>query len=46
MSIVCSHLSFGWPDDAPVFTDLSFSVGEGRTGWLPPTALVRARCCV
>ncbi len=36
MSIVCSHLSFGWPDDAPVFTDLSFSVGEGRTGLVAP----------
>ncbi|KWX62187.1 ABC-F family ATP-binding cassette domain-containing protein [Mycobacterium sp. NAZ190054] len=31
-SVVCSHLSYSWPDDTPVFTDLSFSVGAGRTG--------------
>jgi ATPase subunit of ABC transporter with duplicated ATPase domains len=35
-SIVCSHLSFSWPDDTPVFTDLSFSVGGGRTGLVAP----------
>jgi len=35
-SIVCSHLSFSWPDDTPVFTDLSFTVGEGRTGLVAP----------
>ncbi|GAB2951579.1 ABC-F family ATP-binding cassette domain-containing protein [Nonomuraea fastidiosa] len=35
-SIVCSHLSFFWPDDTPVFTDLSFSVGGGRTGLVAP----------
>ncbi|MET8869860.1 ABC-F family ATP-binding cassette domain-containing protein [Nonomuraea sp. NPDC004580] len=34
--IVCSHLSFSWPDDTPVFTDLSFSVGGGRTGLVAP----------
>jgi ATPase subunit of ABC transporter with duplicated ATPase domains len=32
MSIVCSHLSFSWPDDTPVFQDLSFTVPSGRTG--------------
>jgi ATPase subunit of ABC transporter with duplicated ATPase domains len=31
-SIVCSNLSFAWPDDTPLFDDLSFTVGEGRTG--------------
>mgnify|MGYP001168735574 CR=1 FL=1 len=31
-SIVCTHLSFSWPDDNPVFTDLSFTAGAGRTG--------------
>ncbi|BAL87535.1 putative ABC transporter ATP-binding protein [Actinoplanes missouriensis 431] len=30
--VVCSHLSFSWPDDTPVFQDLSFSVPGGRTG--------------
>ncbi|MHA3019978.1 ABC-F family ATP-binding cassette domain-containing protein [Mycobacterium sp. BMJ-28] len=36
MSIVCSHLSFSWPDGTPVFTDLSFAVGAGRTGLVAP----------
>lgn len=36
MSIVCSHLSFAWPDDTPVFDDLSFAVGPGRTGLVAP----------
>jgi ATPase subunit of ABC transporter with duplicated ATPase domains len=36
MSIVCSHLSFSWPDDTPVFQDLSFTVGSGRTGLVAP----------
>ena len=27
-SIVCSNLSFSWPDDTPVFQDLSFTVGR------------------
>ncbi|MDW5610529.1 ABC-F family ATP-binding cassette domain-containing protein [Mycolicibacterium sp. jd] len=31
-SVVCTHLSFSWPDDTPLFTDLSFTVGAGRTG--------------
>ena len=35
-SIVCSSLSFAWPDDTPLFTDLSFSVGDGRTGLVAP----------
>ncbi|GAB3983938.1 ABC-F family ATP-binding cassette domain-containing protein [Actinoallomurus acanthiterrae] len=34
--IVCSNLSFSWPDDTPVFTDLSFAVGSGRTGLVAP----------
>lgn len=36
MSIVCSHLSFSWPDDVELFSDLSFSVGPGRTGLVAP----------
>ena len=35
-SIVLSHVSFSWPDDTPVFTDLSFTVGAGRTGLVAP----------
>ncbi|MEV4374660.1 ABC-F family ATP-binding cassette domain-containing protein [Nonomuraea sp. NPDC049637] len=34
--IVCSNLSFSWPDDTPVFSDLSFSVPGGRTGLVAP----------
>ncbi|MBC6457346.1 ribosomal protection-like ABC-F family protein [Actinomadura sp. HBU206391] len=34
--IICSHLSFSWPDDTPVFQDLSFTVGGGRTGLVAP----------
>ena len=34
--IVCSNLSFSWPDDTPVFQDLSFAVGGGRTGLVAP----------
>src|SRR5262249_32926796 len=30
--VVVSALSFSWPDDTPVFDDLSFSVPGGRTG--------------
>ncbi|MEH1016234.1 ABC-F family ATP-binding cassette domain-containing protein [Micromonospora sp. CPCC 206060] len=30
--VVSSALSFSWPDDTPVFADLSFSVPGGRTG--------------
>src|SRR2546421_476089 len=36
MSIVGSHLFFSWPDDTPVFQDLSFTVGSGRTGLVAP----------
>ncbi|MDZ4270295.1 MAG: ATP-binding cassette domain-containing protein, partial [Mycobacterium sp.] len=35
-SVVCSHLSFSWPDDTPLFTDLSFTVGAGATGLVAP----------
>jgi ATPase subunit of ABC transporter with duplicated ATPase domains len=35
-SIVSSNLSFSWPDDTPLFTDLSFTVGDGRTGLVAP----------
>ncbi len=35
-SVVCSNLSFVWPDDTPVFHDLSFNVGSGRTGLVAP----------
>ncbi|THA76076.1 ABC-F family ATP-binding cassette domain-containing protein [Streptomyces sp. A0642] len=35
-SLTCSHLSFAWPDDTPVFHDLSFSMGSGRTGLVAP----------
>ncbi|MFJ5035993.1 ribosomal protection-like ABC-F family protein [Streptomyces sp. NPDC088560] len=35
-SIVCSNLSFVWPDDTPVFHDLSFAVAPGRTGLVAP----------
>lgn len=34
--IICSNLSFSWPDDTPVFEDLSFTVGGGRTGLVAP----------
>ncbi|HET6500766.1 MAG TPA: ABC-F family ATP-binding cassette domain-containing protein [Amycolatopsis sp.] len=34
--IVCSHLSFSWPDGSPVFRDLSCTVGAGRTGLVAP----------
>ncbi|BBY46222.1 ABC-F family ATP-binding cassette domain-containing protein [Mycolicibacterium celeriflavum] len=35
-SIVCSNLSFAWSDDTPLFEQLSFTVGEGRTGLVAP----------
>ncbi|MFD8786756.1 ribosomal protection-like ABC-F family protein [Kitasatospora sp. NPDC059599] len=35
-TIVCSNLSFAWPDDTPVFHDLSFTVPPGRTGLVAP----------
>jgi ATPase subunit of ABC transporter with duplicated ATPase domains len=34
--IVCSNLSFSWPDDTLVFTELSFTVESGRTGLVAP----------
>ncbi|MFJ8580920.1 ribosomal protection-like ABC-F family protein [Micromonospora sp. NPDC093277] len=34
--IVCSNLSFTWPDGTPVFQDLSFTVASGRTGLVAP----------
>jgi ATPase subunit of ABC transporter with duplicated ATPase domains len=36
MSIVCSQLSFTWPDDTPVFTDLSCTFTRGRSGLVAP----------
>ncbi len=35
-AVVCSNLSFSWPDDTPVFSDLSFTVTTGRTGLVAP----------
>jgi ATPase subunit of ABC transporter with duplicated ATPase domains len=35
-AIVCSNLSFAWPDDTPVFHDLSFAATAGRTGLVAP----------
>lgn len=35
-SLTCSNLSFAWPDGTPVFQDLSFTVGTGRTGLVAP----------
>ncbi|GHE60351.1 ABC transporter ATP-binding protein [Streptomyces longispororuber] len=35
-AVVCSHVSFAWPDDTPVFDDLSFTVTTGRTGLVAP----------
>ncbi|MEV7402922.1 ABC-F family ATP-binding cassette domain-containing protein [Streptomyces sp. NPDC091267] len=35
-SVICSNLSFSWPDDTPVFDGLSFTVGSGRTGLVAP----------
>jgi ATPase subunit of ABC transporter with duplicated ATPase domains len=34
--IVCSNLSFAFPDGTSLFTDLSFTVGDGRTGLVAP----------
>lgn len=34
--IVVSNLSFSWPDDTPVFEDLSFTVPTGHTGLVAP----------
>ncbi|MFB7919418.1 ABC-F family ATP-binding cassette domain-containing protein [Streptomyces sp. NPDC056061] len=35
-SVICSNVSFSWPDDTPVFQNLSFSLGGGRTGLVAP----------
>ncbi|GAA2323723.1 ribosomal protection-like ABC-F family protein [Streptomyces cuspidosporus] len=35
-AVVCSNISFAWPDDTPVFQDLSLTVGAGRTGLVAP----------
>ncbi|HEY4019616.1 MAG TPA: ABC-F family ATP-binding cassette domain-containing protein [Pseudonocardiaceae bacterium] len=35
-AVVCSNLSFSWPDGTPVFADLSATVGTGRTGLVAP----------
>ena len=35
-SIVSSNMSFAFPDGTPLFTDLSFTVGDGRTGLVAP----------
>ncbi|MFE0426341.1 ATP-binding cassette domain-containing protein, partial [Streptomyces sp. NPDC058953] len=35
-SVICSDLSFAWPDDTPVLTGLSFAIGPGRTGLVAP----------
>ncbi|MFF2008275.1 ABC-F family ATP-binding cassette domain-containing protein [Streptomyces sp. NPDC058195] len=35
-SVVCSALSFAWPDGTPVFGDLSFTLAGGRTGLVAP----------
>ena len=43
--IVCSNLSFSWPDDTPVFPELSFTVGRAAPAWSRPTAPARAPCC-
>ncbi|MFD6534490.1 ABC-F family ATP-binding cassette domain-containing protein [Streptomyces sp. NPDC060184] len=34
--LTCSNLTFAWPDGTPVFQDLSFTVGQGRTGLVAP----------
>ncbi|MEV7414823.1 ABC-F family ATP-binding cassette domain-containing protein [Streptomyces sp. NPDC089919] len=35
-AVVCTNLSFSWPDDTPVFQDLSFALAAGRTGLVAP----------
>ncbi|WP_409234491.1 ribosomal protection-like ABC-F family protein [Streptomyces sp. PA5.6] len=35
-AITCSNLSFAWPDDTPVLSDLSFTLPSGRTGLVAP----------
>jgi ATPase subunit of ABC transporter with duplicated ATPase domains len=31
-TVICSSLTFTWPDGTPVFTGLSLAIGPGRTG--------------
>lgn len=38
-SVVCTRLSFAWPDGTTVFQDLSFSVSAGRTGLVAPNGV-------
>ncbi|HEV7853866.1 MAG TPA: ABC-F family ATP-binding cassette domain-containing protein [Mycobacterium sp.] len=35
-SIVCSNLSFSWPGEKALLEELSFTVGDGRTGLVAP----------
>lgn len=35
-SIICSNVSFSWSGETPLFEELSFAVGEGRTGLVAP----------
>ncbi len=35
-AVVGANLSFSWPDGTPVFADLTFTVGTGRTGLVAP----------
>ncbi|MEE1821557.1 ABC-F family ATP-binding cassette domain-containing protein [Streptomyces sp. BE20] len=35
-AVICSNVSFAWPDDTPVFHDLSFTLPTGRTGLVAP----------
>ncbi|MFJ9950710.1 ribosomal protection-like ABC-F family protein [Kitasatospora sp. NPDC091207] len=35
-AVVCANVSFAWPDDTPVFHDLSFTLPAGRTGLVAP----------
>ncbi|MGW2544429.1 ribosomal protection-like ABC-F family protein, partial [Kitasatospora sp. NPDC001574] len=35
-AVICSNVSFAWPDDTPVFHDLSFTLPAGRTGLVAP----------
>ncbi|MFT7838354.1 ABC-F family ATP-binding cassette domain-containing protein [Saccharothrix sp. BKS2] len=35
-SITATSLSFSWPDGTPVFQDLTFTAGPGRTGLVAP----------
>jgi ATPase subunit of ABC transporter with duplicated ATPase domains len=48
-SVVCSNLSFSWPDGSRVFESLSFVFDAGRTGLVAPngagkTTLLEPNC--